>query len=213
MGLFSSTQPSLRARVLARFPARVQAGTGIAITKSGGTYIFSASALIGLPLSSLENLPPGTIVGRDLGTGPPVALSGSGGIIFNGDAGVEVSPNQRLRTIPIVLFNNGSTLTTGVKADFYCNFAGTIVGWTLLADQSGSIVVDIWKDIRANYPPLIGDVITASDKPTISGATNARGTSLTGWTTAIAADDVLRFNINSVATVTRVTLLLDVLAA
>jgi hypothetical protein len=33
---------------------------------------------------------------------------------------------------------------------------------------------------------------------------------LTGWTTAVAAGDVLRFNVDSVATVTRVVLQLDV---
>lgn len=43
MALFSSTQPSLRARILPKFPAQVLAGNGINITKSGGTYTFSTS--------------------------------------------------------------------------------------------------------------------------------------------------------------------------
>lgn len=43
MALFSSTQPSLRARVLPRFPARVVAGSGINIVKSGNTYTFSVA--------------------------------------------------------------------------------------------------------------------------------------------------------------------------
>ena len=41
MALFSSTQPSIRARVLARFPANVVGGNGITITKSGTTYTFA----------------------------------------------------------------------------------------------------------------------------------------------------------------------------
>lgn len=40
MPLSSSTQPSLRARILPRFPAQVLAGNGITITKTGGTYTF-----------------------------------------------------------------------------------------------------------------------------------------------------------------------------
>ena len=80
----------------------------------------------------------------------------------------------------------------------------------MLADQSGSIVVDIWKDTYANYPPVDGDSITASAVPTISTATKSQNTTLTGWTTAIAAGDTLRFNVDSATTVTRVTVSLKV---
>lgn len=41
MSLFSSTQPSLRARILPRFPASVVGGNGVNISKSGLTYTFS----------------------------------------------------------------------------------------------------------------------------------------------------------------------------
>jgi hypothetical protein len=58
MPLFSSTQPSIRARILPRFPAQVLAGTGISITKSGGTYVFATTGLVtasSLHLPSLIN--------------------------------------------------------------------------------------------------------------------------------------------------------------
>src|SRR5262245_18801188 len=83
-------------------------------------------------------------------------------------------------------------------AAVHCDFGFTIVGWTLLADQSGSLVVDIWKDTYANYPPTGADSITASAKPTISTATKAQSGTLTGWTTSVSAGDVLRFNVDSV---------------
>jgi len=47
MAVFSSTQPSLRARVLPRFPAQVIAGNGITITKSGGVYTFEVTNQVG----------------------------------------------------------------------------------------------------------------------------------------------------------------------
>ena len=50
MSIFSSTQPSIRARVLARFPAHVVAGTGMTITKTGITYTFAVS---NVPVTSL----------------------------------------------------------------------------------------------------------------------------------------------------------------
>lgn len=56
MALFSSTQPSIRARVLARFPARVVAGDGITITKTGLTYTFETSDVPVSTLAGLESL-------------------------------------------------------------------------------------------------------------------------------------------------------------
>ena len=89
-------------------------------------------------------------------------------------------------------------------------FSGTIDSVTLLADQTGSIVVDIWKDSYASYPPTVADSICASAKPTLSSAEKSEDTTLTGWTTAIAAGDILRFYVDSATTVQNVTLILKV---
>lgn len=112
--------------------------------------------------------------------------------------------------ITFVLDGGGVALTTGVKLDIPVDFACTIVAATLLADQSGSIVLDLWKDTYANFPPTGADSICASAKPTLSAAVKAKDTTLTGWTTSIAAGDILRLNVDSVSTVTRVTLALKV---
>lgn len=112
--------------------------------------------------------------------------------------------------ITYVIDGGGSTITTGVKGDLYVPFACTIDDWTLLGDQSGSIVVNVWKDTLANYPPTNADKITASAPPTIASATHAHSATLTGWTTAIAAGDTLRFNVDSITTLTRVTIALKV---
>ena len=105
---------------------------------------------------------------------------------------------------------SGSVITTGIKGDLTIPFACTITAWTILCDQSGSIVIDIWKDSYANYPPTVADTITGSAKPTVSSATKATSSTLTGWTTSISAGDTLRFNVDSVATVTRATLTLTI---
>jgi len=109
----------------------------------------------------------------------------------------------------VMVFSGGSsTIATGIAGDFQAAFAFTITEWTLLGDQSGSIVVDIWKDTYANYPPTVADTITASAKPTISTATKGNSSTLTGWTTSVAAGDTLRFNIDSVTSLTRCTMIL-----
>ena len=114
------------------------------------------------------------------------------------------------RNISFVIDGGGVAIVTGVKGDIEIPFACTITAVRLLADQSGSIVVNIWKDTYANFPPVVGDKITASAPPTISGATKSEDTTLTGWTTAVAAGDILRFNVDSAATITRVTVSLTV---
>lgn len=117
--------------------------------------------------------------------------------------------NQKIRAIAFVIDGGGSTITTGVKGDLQIPFACTISRATLLADQSGSIVVNVWKDTVANYPPTVADKITASAPPTISSATNSTDATLTGWTTSITALDTLRFNVDSATSITRVTLVLS----
>lgn len=112
--------------------------------------------------------------------------------------------------IAFVIDGGGATITTGVKGDITIPFACTITEWTLLADQSGSIQIDIWKDTYANYPPTVADTITASAKPLFSTTTKGQSSTLTGWTTSIAAGDTLRFNVDSVTTCQRVTLSLKV---
>jgi hypothetical protein len=122
----------------------------------------------------------------------------------------------RIGAVGILIDGGGSAITTGVKGFLRIPFACTITGVTLLstdaAATAGSIVVDIWKDTYANYPPTVADTITASAKPTLSSANKSEDTTLTGWTTAITAGDVLGFNVDSVATVNRIALMLTVQA-
>ena len=109
----------------------------------------------------------------------------------------------------VVFDGGGSVLSTGVqKPNPYLLENLTIEGWTLLADQSGSVVIDIWQQTYASYPPTVANTITASDKPTISTATKGQDLAPTGWDTTLDAGSSLRFNIDSVTSITAVTLTL-----
>jgi hypothetical protein len=123
-----------------------------------------------------------------------------------------MSSNQKTRTITFVIDGGGfgSPISTGIKGFIEVPFSCTINSVTLLANQSGSIVVDIWKDTYANFPPTVADTITASAKPTLSSAQNSQNTTLTGWTTSITAGDILAFNVDSATIVQHVTLSLKV---
>jgi hypothetical protein len=115
------------------------------------------------------------------------------------------------RTIGCVVDGGGSVLTTGLKGGYLdVPYDGTITGWTIYADQVGSCVFDVWKDTYGNFPPTVADTIAGSEKPTLSSAQKNSDTSLSTWTTAVTAGDVFAFNIDSVATITRVTVLLRI---
>ena len=114
--------------------------------------------------------------------------------------------HSNLLSLTFIIDGGGSAITTGQKGHLEIPFACTITGWTLLANQSGSIVIDVWKDTYANFPPTVADTIAGSEKPTLSSAQKNQDLTLTTWTTAVAAGDILAFNVDSVSTVTRVIL-------
>lgn len=121
---------------------------------------------------------------------------------FSTPAGSSAPPFK----ITITIDGGGSAISTGVKGYSSSPIGGTIVRARLLADQTGSAVVDVWKDTFANYPPTVADTITASAKPTLSSANHSDDTTLTGWTTSVTAGDVFGFNVDSATTITRLTL-------
>jgi hypothetical protein len=176
-----------------------------------GEYSISGSGSVAMTTSPSFTTPTlgtpvsGTLTNCD---GLPISTGVSG--LGTGVATMLASSTGAVVSISFLVDGAGATITTGIKGDLQIPFACTISTWTLLADQSGSLVVNIWKDTYANYPPTVADKITASAPPTISSSTKGQSSTLTGWTTTISAGDTLRFNVDSVTTIQRVTLALTV---
>lgn len=158
----------------------------------------------------------GTLINATLTDLGLATLDTDGTLAANSDLKVPTQKAVRtfLRTnstgnVNVIFDGGGAVLTTGIKADVTIPFACTITGVTVLANTGGSLVIDIWKDTYANYPPTVADTITASAKPTLSTAMKYSDTTLTGWTVAVAAGDTLRFNIDSVSTISRALISLN----
>lgn len=184
------------------------AGTNTAsVVTVGGTQTLTGKTLTSPTLTTpaLGTPASGTLTNC---TGLPISTGVSG--LGTGVATMLASATGATVCITFIIDGGGSTITTGIKGDLEIPFACTITRATMLADQSGSIVVDIWKDTYANYPPTDADSITASAPPTISSTTKSQNSTLTGWTTSISAGDTLRFNVDSITTITRVALSLRV---
>lgn len=207
MALFTAVQPSIRARVLPRFPAQVLAGNGIVITKSGGKYIFAVKAFAEVPLSALQTMPPNTLVGNDgPDAAPPSVMSVGGGIAFTGAGGIQLSTNQRARSA-VVAF---APPVAAAFQDFVVPLSCTITKVTVLGDPAGSTVLDIRKCLFGTYPPVPANSICATAKPTIVADIKYQDSVLTGWNKSIIAGDIVRLVIESVSTFTRLSVSVDV---
>lgn len=188
-----------------------QAATGttkkIRITNLLSEYMKGSNNLSDVANASTSRTNLGVAIGSDVASYTDTRFPAGADIV---DTDMSSSADVMQDAIEFIIDGGGSAITTGVKGDIEIPYNCTITRATLLADQTGSIVVDIWKDTYANFPPTNTDSITASAKPTLSSASKAQDTTLTGWTTTLAAGSTLRFNVDSVSTVTRVTVSLKV---
>jgi len=129
-------------------------------------------------------------------------------LISNGNA----APSFATLTtgITFIIDGAGAIYSHGVKGYIQIPFNCQIVGASVLADQVGSTVIDIWKSSYETYPPLAANSICASAKPTITSDIKSTDFTLTGWTTQIDQGDILAFNVESVTAITRVTITLGI---
>ena len=116
--------------------------------------------------------------------------------------------NVLFRTMNFVIDGGGLLIQPGVKGIVLIDFNCVIESATLVADQTGSAVVDVWKDTYNNSLPTIADSITGSAKPTIVSGIKSQDNVLTGWIKNIASGSVLLINVDSAVLVQRLTLAL-----
>jgi hypothetical protein len=192
----------------------IAGGTGVTITNadgvSGNPTVSLDATLVSLSSYNTDGLLTQTAVdtftGRTITAGNGISVTNGNGV--SGNPTIAGSTAALTRSIGITVDGGGSTITTGSKGFIYLPFAGTITQVVLLANASGSCVIDIKKSTYSGFPTTSS--ICASAKPTLSSAQKSKDSTLTGWTTSFSADDVLEFNVDSATTVTRVNLILSV---
>lgn len=155
----------------------------------------------------------GKLVGRTTaGDGAAEEISVGSGLSLAGGS-LSVSDNARTSALGYSIDGGGAVITTGIAGmGLVVPYACTLVNWTLLADVSGAIKIDVWKDSYANFPPTDADSITNGNEPAIAASgVKAQGTNLSGWTTtSIAAGDILYFNVDSCTSITKALLVFKV---
>lgn len=136
----------------------------------------------------------------------PTGITGVTGV-----TGMTGATGPNVSVIIMTLDGGGDVITVGIKGYVVVPYNCTINSVTVIGDQTGSIVVDIWKiPFSTSLLPTVANSIVALLPPTISTAKASQNTILTGWTTTISANDELGFNVNSCTSITRATLTLKV---
>lgn len=160
----------------------------------------------------------------------PAAPAGEGNIVWQAGTAYpdpnnpevplrDVSAHQpQVRRVGITIDNGSSAITTGVKGSIQVDFGGTIIGWSIEADQVGDITVEVDK-AASSAPPSVPsipntttDKISASAPIALSGARSAASAAsgVSTWTTSVAQWDSIQFNVASASTLKRVTLYLRI---
>jgi hypothetical protein len=114
-------------------------------------------------------------------------------------------------TITYVLDGGEYPISNGIKGTLWFDYPFTIQDWIVLADQEGSIELDVWRTTYAGYPPNATNSICGSNVPAIIGATKARAVNISGWTTSISGGTALTFYVTSCSAITRAVLALKVM--
>jgi hypothetical protein len=141
-----------------------------------------------------------------LGTGVLKNTTGTGvpSIAVTGD----FPANLRSRSIGIAFDGGGAALVSGGVRHYFVPYSCTIAGWNITVD-TGTATVDIWKIASGTAIPTVANTITAAALPAISTGTALHSATLTGWSTAIAANDIVAFKLNAVSGASYVSLVLE----
>jgi hypothetical protein len=203
-------------------PVTVSANPLLAPFTGASALLAGAAGFVPQPLAGQQGLPLlgsgafGQVSAANVSGLATVATSGAYSSLSGLPSIPSVPAGVASADVVFVIDGAGNAISTGTKGFVAIDFAATIAQWTLIADQSGSAVLNVWKCTYAQYDggathPVSGDSITASSPPTLSAAAKAQSSTLAGWTTAVNAGDILAFNVGSASSVTKLTVILKVI--
>lgn len=134
-------------------------------------------------------------VGDISNTAQDVAMSGA---VLIDDTGATTTT----ATFGVTVDGGGAVPVTGSLGFITIPYNCTITNWYMVANVSGSAVIDV----KRSGSSIVG----AGNKPTLSSQSSANA-AVSGWTSvSISAGDIIEFNLNSAATLSRLNLVLKV---
>jgi hypothetical protein len=187
---------------------------GMTIVENATTGAFNVTLANGFGTPVICKQGYQTFIAFDSTNGPRVVADSTiwglatSGVVVRSAAGV-ISTDPATTGLMFALNNSGNVVPTGIVGDIYVPFDCTLTAATVLADTAGSLTLDVWKAPYGSYPPTVANSITSGGM-VLSSVNKYQNLTLVGWTTTVAAGDVLRINVNSATTITRFTMALTV---
>jgi hypothetical protein len=114
--------------------------------------------------------------------------------------------NVITQSVAIQFGDGTNVIAVGDKRRFDIPVGHTLIRWRIWSSISGSITFSVWRDTFANIPVAADEISTS--RPTLSAAVTAEDSTITDWSEVGNAGDLYLVNVESVATVTDVVLIL-----
>ena len=184
----------------------------VPVTYSGGSYSFSdGNDIILIPLSIGIQGPQGPTgptgyTGSTGATGPTgfTGPTGATGIGITGPTGPSVG------SFGGSFDGMGSVVLVNSRTFFRIPRAGTITGWSIVAEgTSPTATFDVWKIASGTALPTVTNTIFGT-KPALVTGNAITSTTMAGWTTSFATNDIFAINVDACAAATKVQLLINV---
>ena len=159
----------------------------------GIKYIALSGTNVGNGEGVFKNINPSNVINfKTLVAGNNVSLTSNGNeieISATGSGGTS-STGTTITQFPMGV-SSSEVITTGEKGAYIIGYSGIITGWTMITDQSTSMVLDVWK--ANNSIPTVANSIFGT-KPALS---SSRINSVTGLNIPVSANDVFILNVDS----------------
>jgi hypothetical protein len=177
------------------------AGTDLSYTQSASSITIASSTGLPIVISSASDTLAGVL------DAPRAAIIDNLAVVASTGSYSDLQNQPDRQAIFSLIFDGGgAAIVAGATRYLYVPFNATITGWALMADQVGSMSVDIWKEPIGSFPPLIANSITGGQPLTLSSQSSMiLSPTPVGWTTQINAGDCLAFHVTLAITVQTVT--------
>lgn len=110
----------------------------------------------------------------------------------------KVASNDATGAFGAVFDGGGVAVPAGTISYTRVPYACTITGWSIIAD-AGTTTIDVWKIASGAALPTNANTITAAAEPALAVGNAIRSTAIPGWTTAVAANDIVGFHVDAAA--------------
>ena len=187
------------------------------ISGAGGLFVSSDSASLSVDLSITQTATDVTVTpSSGSSVTIPAATTDLAGMLDAARAaaidGLPGSYNDltnlpdRTALLSMIFDGGGSVIVPSIVRYLYIPFAATITGYALMADVSGSVTIDVWKEPFSGFPPTVANSITGGSPMQLTSAQSiAQTTAPASWTTTVNAGDCIAFNLSSCTSIKALT--------